>query len=89
MNFFIGEFLGPKIMIVVKTVIISRPSAIPVDPLWGPEDRTFRDSQMNFFIWESLGSKIIIVIKTVSIFHLSEIPRDPLWGPRIVPFGVL
>ena len=41
MNYFIWEFLGSKIMIVVKTVIIFLLSEILRDPLWGPQDRTF------------------------------------------------
>ena len=40
MNYFIREFLGSKIMIVVKTVIIFHPLfEILRDPLWGPQDR--------------------------------------------------
>ena len=80
MNYFIGEFLGSKIMIVVKTVIIFRPSEILVDPLWGPQDRTFWDSQMNYFIGEFLGSKIMIAVKTVVIFHLLR--------SCVTPYGV-
>ena len=42
MNYFIGEFLGSKIMIVVKTVIIFHLSEILRDPLWGPQDAYFQ-----------------------------------------------
>ena len=80
MNYFIGEFLGSKIIIVVKTVIVFRPFAIPVDPLWGPVDRPVWDSLMNYFIGEFLGLKIMIVLKTVITFHLSEILRGPPLG---------
>ena len=44
MNYFIREFLGSKIMIALKTVIIFHLSEILRDPLWGPQDRTFWDS---------------------------------------------
>ena len=41
MNYFIGEFLGSKIMIVANNGYYFSPlSEILRDPLWGPQDRT-------------------------------------------------
>ena len=90
MKYFIGEFLGSKIMIVANNGYYFSPlSEILRDPLWGPQDRTFWDSQMNYFIGEFPGSKIMIAVKTVVIFHLLRSCVTPYGVRRIVPFGIL
>ena len=79
MNYFIGEFLGSKIMIVANNGYYFSPlSEILRDPLWGPQDRTLCP------VWPCVSTivQIIIVVKTVIVFRPFCDPGRPPMGSR-------
>ena len=51
MNYFIGEFLGSKIIIVAKTVIISSPFCDPGRPPMGSRGPSRLGFSNDLFLW--------------------------------------